>query len=122
MGQPKATEAGVPQGGYQFPDIDEYGFGRAGRPIADNLSTKGSTSARKHEVNMVRYAEDFVIIDNSREVLAERVKPMVEKFLAEPGRRGMEWWTMIVLAMLKEGLNCDFDRLQHLANHDGMIA
>ena len=29
---------------------------------------------------------------------------------------------MIVLAMLKEGLNCDFDRLQHLANHDGMIA
>ena len=71
---------------------------------------------------MVRYAEDFVIIDNSREVLAERVKPMVEKFLAEPGRRAMEWWTMIVLAMLKEGLNCDFDRLQHLANHDGMIA
>ena len=28
---------------------------------------------------------------------------------------------MVVLALLKEGLNCDFDRLQHMANHDGMI-
>ena len=37
------------------------------------------------------------------------------------GRRGMELWSMVVLALLKEGLNCDFDRLQHMANHDGMI-
>ena len=28
---------------------------------------------------------------------------------------------MGVLALLKEGLNCDFDRLHHMANHDGLI-
>ena len=28
----------------------------------------------------------------------------------------MELRTMIALAMLKEGLNCDFDRLKHMAN------
>ena len=36
---------------------------------------------------MVRYADDFVISGSSQEVLEERVKPLVEKFLAERGFR-----------------------------------
>lgn len=28
---------------------------------------------------------------------------------------------MAVLALLKEGTDCDFDRLQHITNHDSMI-
>ena len=34
----------------------------------------------------------------------------------EVGRPGMELWKIFVLATVKLGLNCDFDRLQELAN------
>ena len=32
------------------------------------------------------------------------------------GRPGMELWTVLVLAVLKQGLGCDFDRLREHAN------
>ena len=32
------------------------------------------------------------------------------------GRPGMDIWRIVVLAVLKQGLGCDFDRLQELAN------
>ncbi len=32
------------------------------------------------------------------------------------GRPGMELWTILVLGVVKQGLGCDFDRLQELAN------
>ena len=31
----------------------------------------------------------------------------------------MQLWRIFVLATLKQGLNCDFDRLQQYANHHG---
>ena len=33
----------------------------------------------------------------------------------------MDDWRVFVLAMLKVGLNCDFDRLTHIANHDQLV-
>jgi hypothetical protein len=39
----------------------------------------------------------------------------------EVGRPGMELWEIFVLATLKLGLNCDFDRLQELANHHDTV-
>ena len=33
----------------------------------------------------------------------------------------MDYWRIFVLAMLKLGLNCDFDRLTHIANNDVLI-
>jgi len=33
----------------------------------------------------------------------------------------MELWQVFVLATLKLGLNCDFDRLQELANQHNLI-
>jgi IS5 family transposase len=35
----------------------------------------------------------------------------------DTGRPGMELWQVLVLATLKLGLGCDYDRLQELANH-----
>ena len=32
------------------------------------------------------------------------------------GRPGMELWSILMLALLKQGINCDFDRLAELAN------
>ena len=39
----------------------------------------------------------------------------------ENGRPGMDTWRIFVLAMLKVGLNCDFDRLTHIANNDVLV-
>lgn len=39
----------------------------------------------------------------------------------DTGRPGMELWQVFVLATLKLGLNCDFDRLQELANHHDLL-
>ena len=32
------------------------------------------------------------------------------------GRRGMDLWNILVLGLLKQGINCDYDRLHDLAN------
>jgi len=45
--------------------------------------------------------------------LEETLEPSVN---TATGRPGMELWKIFVLATLKLGLNCDFDRLQELAN------
>ena len=37
------------------------------------------------------------------------------------GRPGMHLWRIFVLATLKQGLNCDFDRLQQYANHHDTV-
>ena len=87
MGQLKATEAGTPQGGIISPTLANMALDGLEKLLADNLGRKGSTTARKHKVNIVRYADDFVITGSSRELLEERVKPLVEKFLAERGLR-----------------------------------
>ena len=37
------------------------------------------------------------------------------------GRPGMPMWSMVVLAVLKEGLDCDWDRLHELVNRHGTV-
>ena len=37
------------------------------------------------------------------------------------GRPGMELWTILVLAGLKQGLGCDFDQLHEHANTDTIL-
>ena len=58
----------------------------------------------------------------------DRLFELLERHLGEKrdcdlsrGRRGMELCSMGELALLKEGLNCDFDHLHHMANHDALI-
>ena len=47
------------------------------------------------------------------ELLQEKVRPGVD---LKVGRPGMSLWRILVLGVLKQGLGCDFDRLQELAN------
>lgn len=47
----------------------------------------GVTRAKKLKVNLVRYADDFVITGTSPEVLENEVKPWVEQFLVTRGLR-----------------------------------
>ncbi|MDR2213289.1 MAG: HNH endonuclease, partial [Pseudomonadales bacterium] len=47
----------------------------------------GAARAKKLKINVVRYADDFVITGASQEVLENEIKPWVEQFLATRGLR-----------------------------------
>ena len=78
-----ATEDGTPQGGIIS-------------PVLANLALDGLEAVlRKHfprhrrgrteRVNLVRYADDFIITGCSKELLETQVRPLVEAFLSERG-------------------------------------
>lgn len=87
LGQLHATEAGTPQGGVISPTLANMALDGLETLLAEEFGAKGSGPARRHKVHLVRYADDFVITGNSRELLEKRVKPLVVKFLAERGLR-----------------------------------
>lgn len=74
------TTEGVPQGGLISPVI--------GNLVLDGLEqvVKGKSEyfRRKHNINFVRYADDFIITANNRDVL-ENLTPDIEAFLLERG-------------------------------------
>ena len=39
----------------------------------------------------------------------------------DTGRPGMDLWRILVLAVLRQGLGCDYDRITHIANHDNLV-
>ena len=46
-------------------------------------------------------------------LLTEQVRPGIN---LKMGRSGMDLWRVLALAVLKQGLDCDYDRWQELAN------
>ncbi|NUT87059.1 group II intron reverse transcriptase/maturase [Pseudomonas corrugata] len=81
-GQLQATDAGTPQGGIISPTLANM--------VLDGLEVQlkqqlGVTKAKKLKINVVRYADDFVITGSSKEVLENQIKPWVEQFLAVRG-------------------------------------
>lgn len=78
------TESGVCQGGIISPCIANMVLDG----LENLLSRKDADNKRnKHKIHLVRWADDFIITGNSREILDQEVKPLVSKFL---GERGLE--------------------------------
>jgi RNA-directed DNA polymerase len=76
------TTAGVPQGGIISPVISNM--------VLDGLEAivqGGNWHRRVHNINYVRWADDFIVTANSREVLEETVLPRISAFLATRGVR-----------------------------------
>ena len=71
------TEAGTPQGGIISPTLANM--------TLDGLEAELKKFRRQDKVHMVRYADDFIITGNSKELLENEVKPLVEKFLSTRG-------------------------------------
>jgi len=71
------TEEGTPQGGIISPVLANM--------TLDGLEFELNKFKQKHKVNMVRYADDFIITGASKEVLENDIKPCVEKFLKVRG-------------------------------------
>src|SRR5215831_897605 len=78
------TEEGTPQGGIASPVLAHLTLdGLEGRLRAAFPRT--TTRCRGAKVNLIRYADDFVITGSSRTLLEDEVKPLVEQFLEERG-------------------------------------
>ena len=55
---------------------------------------------------------------------AERFALLEAKILAgkqAPGRTGMGLWQILVLGVVRLGLDADWDRLEHMANYDSLV-
>jgi RNA-directed DNA polymerase len=76
------TEAGAPQGGIISPVLANMTLDGLEARLAEKFPKAKRTGLK---MNMVRYADDFIITGNSKEWLEQEVKPTVVEFLAERG-------------------------------------
>jgi RNA-directed DNA polymerase len=80
-----ATEAGTPQGGIISPTLMNMTLDRLESELETKFGQKGSNKAKANQINLVRYADDFIITGRTKELLETEVKPLVENFLKERG-------------------------------------
>src|SRR5581483_1427215 len=78
------TEAGTPQGGIASPTIANVALDGLEAALAEQFG-RTQSALNRFRVRVVRYADDFLITGNSKELLEKEVKPLVEAFLAERG-------------------------------------
>ena len=79
------TTAGTPQGGILSPTLANVTLDGMEAALRSKFGKTKSMEAKKHQVNFVRYADDFIITGKSKELLENEVKPWVENFLKERG-------------------------------------
>ena len=79
------TEAGTPQGGIISPVLANLALDGLEALLRKHFGGGDEQRARRNQVHLIRYADDFVITGRSRELLAHEVQPVVETFLAERG-------------------------------------
>jgi len=81
------TEAGTPQGGIISPTLANLTLDGLEALLAQHFPReKWKDGKRWHpKVNLVRYADDFIVTGDSKELLEDGVRPLVEQFLKERG-------------------------------------
>lgn len=80
----KPTEEGCPQGGICSPAIANHTLNGLETKLREKYP-KASNASRKAKVNLVRFADDFIITGSSKEILEREIKPLVEVFMRERG-------------------------------------
>lgn len=83
------TEKGTPQGGAISPLLANMTLDgmedMLGRKFGSYKLDGNSYRSNKHPILLVRYADDFIIIGRSKEILQKEVSPLVAGFLKERG-------------------------------------
>jgi RNA-directed DNA polymerase len=81
------TKEGVPQGGIISPVIANMTLDGLERRLREVFPLEIRREGRRYspKVNLIRFADDFVITGNSKEQLENEVKPLVEQFMRERG-------------------------------------
>ena len=97
QGEFRQTDKGTPQGGIISPTIANMALDRLEATIQSVVARRGAG------VNVIRYADDFIITGATPAILMEEVKPLVETFLASRGLRLSEEKTH--LRSIEEGFD-----------------
>ncbi|HEY6072465.1 MAG TPA: group II intron reverse transcriptase/maturase [Anaerolineales bacterium] len=81
------TEDGTPQGGIISPVLANMALDGLERILRKKYPNSGRRALKgmNKQVNLVRYADDFIITGISKEILENEVKPLVTAFLWERG-------------------------------------
>lgn len=102
------TTAGTPQGGIASPLLANLTLDGLEQTI------RASINPRRDKVNFIRYADDFVVTAASKEILEQKVRPVIVDFLRERGLRLSEEKTIIT--HIQEGFNFLGQRLRKHGN------
>lgn len=86
-------KSGFIEGGRMFPTIQGVPQGGIISPVIGNMVLDGLEAVicgsgyykRKHGINYVRYADDFIVTAKTRQVLEEEIIPKINTFLAPRG-------------------------------------
>jgi RNA-directed DNA polymerase len=82
------TTDGTPQGGIISPALSNCALDGLEQLLREKFPTKKrhpSLGGKYPAVNLIRYADDFVITGRTKELLEGEIKPLVEQFLHERG-------------------------------------
>jgi RNA-directed DNA polymerase len=82
------TTGGTPQGGIISPALSNCALDGLERLLQEKFPTKrplSSLGGKSPCVNLIRYADDFIITGRTKELLEGEIKPLVEQFLHERG-------------------------------------
>lgn len=80
------TVAGTPQGGIISPLLANLTLNGMERLLRQEFP-EGSRTQHKAKIHLIRFADDFVVTGTSKEMLEQKVKPLIERFL---GQRGLK--------------------------------
>lgn len=81
------TDSGTPQGGIISPLLANMTLDGLGRLLSERYPMKISSRKPAHKVNLIRYADDFVVTARTKEMLEKEILPIIEGFLNERGLR-----------------------------------
>ena len=96
------TEEGTPQGGIISPVLANMALDGLQRVLRERFPMRPKGRAA-HQVHFVRYADDFIVTADSKEVLEEDVIPLLERFLE---KRGLELSpTKTVVTHIEDGFD-----------------
>jgi len=78
------TEAGTPQGGICSPVLANMALDGLEARLREKFPQRADGSY-KGKISLIRYADDFIVTGNTKELLEREVKPLVEQFMRERG-------------------------------------
>ena len=97
QGRLSPTEEGTPQGGIISPTLANMALNGLEGGLIEHLGARfGRSKIKGLKVNVIRYADDFVVTGSSRELLESEIRPWIEAFLAQRGLRLSQEKTKVV--------------------------
>lgn len=83
------AEQGTPQGGIISPTLANMTLdgleNMLDKAFGISIRADGCRKNNKHKIHLIRYADDFIVTADSKEILENKVKPLIEDFLTKRG-------------------------------------